>query len=54
MHYAKNMQKEVGTIAYSCGVRRPRELRRFHARVVCGNGLSIPLNELHPDKDLSE
>ena len=47
--YAKNMSYEVGMIAHSCGVREPRELRRFHARVVTDNGLSIPLNELHPD-----
>ncbi|MFT5349564.1 MAG: glutamate synthase domain-containing protein 2, partial [Gammaproteobacteria bacterium] len=49
MHYAKNMQKEVGTIAHSCGVDKPRQLRRHHARIVTSNGLSIPLNELHPD-----
>lgn len=49
MHYAKNMQKEVGTIAYSCGVDKPRQLRRFHARIVTSNGLSVALNELHPD-----
>jgi glutamate synthase domain-containing protein 2 len=48
-NYAKNMSYEVGMIAHSCGVREPRELRRFHARVVGNNGLSIPLNELHPD-----
>ncbi len=49
MHYAKNMVYEVGTIAHSCGVREPRELRRFHARVVLSNGLSMPLNEMHPE-----
>lgn len=49
MNYAKNMVKEVGTIAHSCGVRTPRQLRRYHARIVTSNGLSIPLNELHPD-----
>ena len=48
-NYAKNMVYEVGIIAHSCGVREPRELQRFHARVVSSNGLSIPLNELHPD-----
>jgi glutamate synthase domain-containing protein 2 len=48
-NYAKNMVYEVGIIAHSCGVREPRELKRFHARVVGNNGLSIPLNELHPD-----
>jgi len=49
MHYAQNMMHEVGNIAHSCGVTSPRELRRFHARIVTENGLSIPLNELHPD-----
>ena len=48
-NYAKNMNYEVGIIAHACGVREPRELRRFHARVVMANGLSVPLNELHPD-----
>ncbi|GJM09133.1 MAG: FMN-binding glutamate synthase family protein [Lysobacteraceae bacterium] len=49
-HYAKNMHKAVGVIAHSCGVVEPRLLRRFHARVVAQNGISIPLNELHPDQ----
>jgi glutamate synthase domain-containing protein 2 len=48
-NYAKNMVYEVGIIAHSCGVREPRELCRFHARVVTNNGLSIALDELHPD-----
>ena len=48
-NYAKNMLYEVGLIAHACGVKEPRELRRFHARIVSDNGLSIPLNELHPD-----
>ncbi len=54
MHYAQNMQKEVGTIAYACGVKAPRELRRFHARIVTSNGLSVGLNELHPDQGLPQ
>ena len=45
--YARNMSDEVGIIAHSCGVWEPRELRRFHARVVQTNGLSIALNELY-------
>ena len=49
MHYAQNMVHEVGTIAHSCGVTAPRKLRRFHARIVTENGLSVPLNNLHPD-----
>jgi glutamate synthase domain-containing protein 2 len=48
-NYAKNVAYEVGIIAHSCGVREPRELKRFHARIVGDNGLSVPLNELHPD-----
>ncbi len=48
-NYAKNMVKEVTIIAHSCGVSEPRRLARQHARVVSNNGLSIPLNELHPD-----
>jgi glutamate synthase domain-containing protein 2 len=49
MHYQKNMVKEVGIIAHSCGVREPRQLKRQHARIVTENGLSIPLNKLHPE-----
>ncbi len=47
-HYATNMMKEVGIIAHSCGVPEPRRLKRYHARVVTANGLSVPLSELHP------
>lgn len=49
MNYAKNMTKEVGILAHSCGVKAPRELKRFHARIVTNNGLSVALDELHPD-----
>jgi len=47
MHYVKNMVKEVGIIAHSCGVREPRELKRFHARIVQADGQSRPLDELY-------
>jgi len=47
--YHKNMTYEVGILAHSCGVREPRELRRFHARIVQANGLSIPLSELYAE-----
>jgi glutamate synthase domain-containing protein 2 len=49
MNYQQNMEREVGMIAHSCGVHEPRELRRFHARVVTENGLSIGLDELYPE-----
>ncbi|MEN8176781.1 MAG: FMN-binding glutamate synthase family protein, partial [Pseudomonadota bacterium] len=46
--YVKNLVYEVGLIAHACGVRTPRQLGREHARVVQANGLSVPLDILHP------
>ena len=48
-HYAKNLHKEVGIIAHSCGVPEPRKLERHHARIVLDNGKSVSMNELYPD-----
>ncbi len=48
-NYHRNMLREVGTIAHSCGVAEPRQLRRFHARIVQDNGLSLPLDQLFPE-----
>ncbi len=48
-NYVKNINYEVGVLAHSCGVREPRCLKRYHARMVIENGKSIPLNELYPD-----
>lgn len=42
--YVRNMEKEVGTIAHSCGVREPRELNRGHARIVTELGQSVPMD----------
>ena len=53
MNYQQNMEREVGMIAHSCGVHEPRELRRFHARIVTENGLSIGLDELYPQSELA-
>lgn len=53
MHYQQNMEKEVGMIAHSCGVHEPRQLRRFHARVVQANGLTLGLDELYPGEVIS-
>jgi glutamate synthase domain-containing protein 2 len=49
MNYQRNMIHEVGVIAHSCGVRSPRHLKRHHARIVGQDGLSIALNDLHPE-----
>jgi len=46
-NYCKNMVHEVGVIAHSCGVKEPRQLQRFHARIVMDNGRSVPLDELY-------
>ena len=52
-NYAQNMVYEVGVIAHSCGVKEPRLLRRFHARMVRPDGKSAPLNELYPDSTVN-
>ncbi|NNE39226.1 MAG: FMN-binding glutamate synthase family protein, partial [Gammaproteobacteria bacterium] len=49
MHYARNLEKEVGIISHSCGVLEPRQLRRSHARIVTDKGNSIALDELFPE-----
>ncbi|NOX68771.1 MAG: FMN-binding glutamate synthase family protein [Gammaproteobacteria bacterium] len=46
--YSKNIRKEIGIIAHSCGVSEPRQLKRFHCRVVGEDGRSTPLDELYP------
>ncbi|MGI9419178.1 MAG: FMN-binding glutamate synthase family protein [Geminicoccaceae bacterium] len=47
-NYAKNMEKEVGVIAHSCGVHEPRRLKRYHVRIQTDTGKSIPMSELWP------
>ena len=49
--YAKNMKKEVGILAHSCGVPEPRRLKRYHARVVLDNGRSVSMEELYPEPE---
>ena len=46
--YARNLQREVGIIAHSCGVHEPRQLQRFHARLVTPEGETIGLDERYP------
>ncbi len=47
-NYCQNMVHEVETIAHSCGVPEPRRLKRYHVRIVQGNGRSVPMDELFP------
>jgi glutamate synthase domain-containing protein 2 len=49
--YCANMRHDVEVIAHSCGVPHPRRLRRFHVRIVGPDGVSRPLDVLHPTND---
>jgi len=49
MQYAKNMHKEIGVLAHSCGVPEPRRLKRFHARIVQENGRSLGMETIYPE-----
>lgn len=53
-HFVKQMRKEVGIIAHSCGVPEPRRLKRHHVRLVCADGRSRPLDELWPPAEHKE
>jgi len=46
-NYVENLTHEVGIIAHSCGVHEPRQLKRFHARIVQGTGLSVSMEDLY-------
>ena len=46
-YYLKNLEKEIRIIANSCGVKRPRDLNRTHARVVIEHGRSVTLDEMY-------
>ena len=50
-NYANNIIRELGIIAHSCGVDDPRQLKRYHAHMVLGNGRSVSLAELYPEPD---
>ncbi len=52
MHYQQNMEKEVCTIAHSCGAAEPRQLRRFNCRIVQDDGRTEPLDALFPYREI--
>lgn len=52
--YVKNMVREVGIIAHSCGVKNLRALNRSHARIVQENGTSLGMHEIYPDVNPEE
>ena len=45
--YAERIAYEVCIIAHSCGVDEPRKLRRYHARIMGPEGISVPLDEYY-------
>lgn len=51
-NFCKNLMHEVEVISHTCGVERPRLLRREHVRMVMPNGISIAMDELYPYKDI--
>ena len=50
-NFVKKMRYGVGLIAHSCGVRHPRELKRYHVRIVQPSGRSASLDELYPTQE---
>ena len=53
-NYCRNVVRDVEMIAHSCGVPEPRALGRHHVRIVGGNGLSRPMNEIYPSAESLE
>ena len=47
-NYARGLDREIDTIAHSCGVRHARELQRRHVRLVQPSGISVALDVLWP------
>lgn len=48
---SRTIRKDIGVIAHACGVREPRQLRRYHCRIVQDDGRSRPLEETYPEID---
>ncbi len=46
--YAQRVMREVGAIAHACGVDDPRQLRRWHCRVVADDGRTVAMDKLYP------
>lgn len=54
MQYAKNMHKEIGILAHSCGVTEARKLERKHVRIVQANGRSTSMIDIYPQPRSSQ
>lgn len=51
-NFCKNLVHEVEVISHSCGVGRPRLLKRKHVRIMQSDGTSVPMDERYPYKDI--
>jgi len=51
-HFVEKIHYGAGLIAHSCGVVHPRELARYHCRIVQSDGKSVPLDILYPVPDV--
>ena len=51
-NFVEKIRYGTKIIAHACGVDHPRALKRFHCRIVQGNGKSIPLDELYPNNEV--
>ncbi|APG47223.1 FMN-binding glutamate synthase family protein [Phaeobacter porticola] len=51
-NFCKNLIHEVEIISHSCGVGRPRLLKRKHVRIVLPDGTSVPMDERFPYKNV--
>lgn len=49
-NYIQRVMLGVKTIAHSCGVCSPNELKRHHLRIVGANGISHSFATMYPDK----
>ena len=50
-NFAHKIEYGVTLIAHSCGARHPRALKRYHVRLVQGDGKSIAMSDLYPPHD---
>ena len=50
-NFVTKIRYGTGLIAHSCGVTNPRELKRFHCRIVQQGSISQPMDEIHPRPD---
>ncbi|MHA1571464.1 MAG: FMN-binding glutamate synthase family protein, partial [Alphaproteobacteria bacterium] len=52
-NFADKLRYGTGIIAHSCGAAHPRALKRYHCRIVQGDGKSVPLDELYPIPEIN-